>query len=80
MAVTEEERDYLRRIGEYKAESHARAQHDHMALSMEERLKRSMLLYRRFAVRERPDQRDDDPRQFYDRARRLGLYQPRRTS
>lgn len=65
----------MRRLGEFKADAHAQALREHLALSIDERLRRSFLLYRRFAAHARTDRRDDDPGQFYERARRLGLYQ-----
>jgi hypothetical protein len=74
MAVTEREREHFRRLGEEKARSHAAAAAEHLALSMDERLARSLVLMRQFLRSAQP--RDDDPSPFYDRARRLGLYRP----
>jgi hypothetical protein len=76
MAVTQRDRDYMRRLGEYKARAHAQAQQEHLTLGVDERLERSMLLYRQFAAHGRTGGPDDDPREFYERARRLGLYLP----
>ena len=74
MAVSERERDHLRRLGEIKARGHAEAAAAHLALPIPERLARSFALMQRFVgVAHR---RDDDPVSFYDRARRLGLYRP----
>jgi len=74
MAVTQRDRDYMRRLGEFKAGAHAQAQDEHLALGVDERLERSMLLFRQFAIHERTGATDDGPIQFYERARRLGLY------
>jgi hypothetical protein len=75
MAVSERDRAYLQRLGEYKASTHADALTRHRALAMSERLRRSWALYEahRNAL---PPIRQDDPTSFYDRARALGLYRP----
>ena len=76
MSAEERERDYMRRIGGYKADSHSEAEARHLALSLTERLTRSWQLYlegRSAAVLAR---REDDPSAFYEKARALGLYRP----
>ncbi|MCL4684561.1 hypothetical protein KJ059_07380 [Myxococcota bacterium] len=76
MSVSASDREFMRRIGEAKAASHADAAARHRALPLRERLQRSWALYLagRSAL---PDaERDDDPTPFYDRARALGLYRP----
>lgn len=75
MSVSERDREYMRRIGEAKAASHADAAAAQRALALAERLQRSWSLYLacRSTIR---DDRDDDPRPFYERARALGLYRP----
>ena len=76
MALTDRDRDYMRRLGEFEAEGHAAALRDHLSLSIDERLRRSLLLYRQFIGHVHTGLRDDDPSQFYDHARRLALYLP----
>ncbi len=76
MPVNETDREYMRRIGAYKALSRNEEQAEHLALSIAERLRRSAELSVRYHDRARPDPEDDDPSELYDRARRLGLYRP----
>lgn len=76
MAVSEKDRDYMRRIGAYKALSRKQDEVEHAALTIAERLRRSAELSVRYRDRARLDAEDDDPGQLYDRARRLGLYRP----
>jgi hypothetical protein len=76
MSVSEKDREYMRRIGVYKDLSHREAQAAHLALSLDERLRRSWRLYLRYRHRVRRDDPQDDPAQFYARARQLGLCQP----
>jgi hypothetical protein len=69
------EREHFRRIGEAKAQSHRDAFERHMALSLEERLVRSLAWTLLELERHGPgDRSDDDPAAFYARARELGLY------
>ena len=76
MAVSSREREHMRRLGSYKDDSHAEAAARHRALPLSERLARSWALF----VAGRPqvvdDRSDDNPAQFYDLARRRGLYSP----
>lgn len=74
MAVSESDRDYMRRLAAFKEESHREAQARHLALPIEERLRRSWKLYLRFRSSVARSALDDDPTPFYDRARALGLY------
>lgn len=74
--VSDRDREYMRRIGAYKEASHLEASEQHLALSIGERLARSWALYLAFRSSASTDRRDDDPSQFYERARRLGLYRP----
>ena len=76
MTVSARAREYMRRIGEAKAASHAEAAARHRALPVAERLRRSWALYLAGRSTIREDARDDDPTPFYDRARALGLYRP----
>ena len=74
VAVSDREREHMRRLGEYKSQGHGAATAAHLALSREDRLARSVALMRRFFSL--PRQRQDDPTPLFDRARRLGLYRP----
>lgn len=76
MAVSERDREHMRRLAEYKETSHAEAAARHRALPVLERLKRSWALFStgRGAVRDK--RQDDAPERFYDLARRRGLYRP----
>ena len=76
MVVSDRDREYMRRIGEYKEASHREATERHLAASLEERLERSWQLYLAGRDEASLDRRDDDPTAFYDRARALGLYRP----
>ncbi len=76
MSAEERERDHMRRIGAYKAESHREAAAHHLALSLSERLERSWQLYLEGRSAAALDRRDDDPLPFYEKARALGLYRP----
>jgi len=76
VSAGERERDHLRRIGNYKAESHREAEARHLALSLSKRLERSWQLYLEGRSAAALDRRDDDPSPFYDKARALGLYRP----
>jgi hypothetical protein len=72
MPVSDQDRDYMRRIGESKRRSHEDARLSHLALSLDERLRRSFELSR--AAGMAGSARDDDPGPFYELARALGLY------
>ena len=80
MSVTQQDRDYMRRIGAYKALSHAEAAASHAALSLTERLRESWALSLHVSPRlagvGRCDPGDPDELRFYERARALGLYDP----
>jgi hypothetical protein len=73
MPVSEHDRAHMRRIGTYKAASHAEAQARHLASTLSQRLQRSWALYEanRHSLTRVVH---DDPTPFYDRARTLGLY------
>lgn len=71
--VTERDRDYMRRLGEWKAESHREQLASHLAKSGRQRLIAGLRLMLEGPLF--PRQQDDEgPSEFYDRARRLGLY------
>ncbi len=74
VAVTDHDRDYMRRLGEFQAAGHAAATAAHLAKSVAERLAASVALMQRSLSSNRS--RHDDPTPLYDRARRLGLYRP----
>ncbi|MBX3028163.1 hypothetical protein KF840_25015 [bacterium] len=76
MTVSDRDREYMRRIGAYKELSHREAQAEHLAASLDERLRRSWRLSQRYRRRGRRDDAADDPTPFYARARELGLYEP----
>lgn len=74
VAVSEHDRDFLRRLGGFQEEGHRAAVAAHQARSPAERLRWSIELMLRHLPSARA--RLDDPSPFYARARRLGLYQP----
>jgi len=76
MAVSDRDREHMRRIGEAKAASHDEAAVRHRTLPVGERLRRSWALYLARRDAAHVAERGDDPSPFYERARRLGLYQP----
>jgi len=76
MSVSDRDREYMRRIGAYKAESHRDAQARHLALPIADRLERSWQLYLEGREHAALDRRDDDPSRFYAKARERGLYKP----
>lgn len=75
MPVSNRDREFMKRIGAYKAASHSEAESTHRASALAERLRRSWALY----MASRSSRRvadDDDPSPFYARARARGLYRP----
>jgi hypothetical protein len=74
--VSENDRAYMKRLGEYKAAAHREALEAHLALSLEERLERSWQLYELFRDQGSETERGDDALELYAKARRLGLYIP----
>jgi hypothetical protein len=75
--VSEHDREYMRRIGRWKHESHELALARHLALSGTERLVISVAWTK--ANTGLPTWRfrtDDRPERFYERAKELGLYRP----
>ncbi len=71
--VSERDREYFRKIGRWKAESHAAALRAHLELPIAERLERSLA----WTIAERPTWRwpitADSPAPMWERARKLGL-------
>ena len=78
MAVTPEDRAYMRRIAAYKALSAAEDHVVHVDTSGVGRIRRSWQLYCRYLHTPFLARRDadDNPAAFYERARQLGLYRP----
>jgi hypothetical protein len=77
MPVSDRDREFMERIGAYKAASHADTVSSHRASSIAERLRRSWALYMATRSSKRAaDSEDDDPSPFYARARARGLYRP----
>jgi hypothetical protein len=74
VTVSDKDREYMRRLGAYKALSHREAHAEHLATPLNERFRRSWRLYERYHHRVRHESHDD-PTPFYDRARELGLYE-----
>jgi hypothetical protein len=75
--ASERDREYMRRWGEWKRESHEQARARHLALPMSERLVISAYITRQNQHLSTWALRDDDrPELFYERAKRLGLYRP----
>ena len=68
------DREYMRRLGRWKHESHAEAQREHLALPLAERLLASLT----WGIAELPEWRwshnGPGPAELYERAKRLGLY------
>jgi hypothetical protein len=67
----------MRRIGESKSRSYEDSRLEHLSLSLDERLQRSLQLS--IATGLAGTDRDDDPSPFYERARALGLLMRRGT-
>jgi hypothetical protein len=78
MAVSERDREYMRRLGEYKAEANAMSEARWMALSLKERLEASIRLADEYRGSFDIDAylENDNPAELYARARRLGLIRP----
>jgi hypothetical protein len=74
MAVSEWDREYMRRLGRYKADSHREALEAHLARSGRERLEVAFAMMLAGPAFPGMMAREDDPTPLYDRARRLGLY------
>jgi hypothetical protein len=72
--VSDWDRDYFRRIGEFEAANARDAWAAHEALSLDERLAASWRLSSRSPGRAARAEKYDDPGVIYERAKRLGLY------
>lgn len=74
--VSEQDRDYMRRLGEAKAATHADAASEHMRLAPIERLRRSFAMSAALRAQANLAARVDDPSGFYERARARNLCDP----
>jgi hypothetical protein len=74
--VSERDREYMKRLGRYKAESHAEALARQLSRSPRERLEYAVsTMLRGSYFPGRPVYRDDDdPAALYERAKQLGYY------
>lgn len=71
--VSEHDRDYMRRLGEFEAENERQDELAHQARTMEERLAYSWALTRRLGNAIRREEDDSASAIFYARARERGL-------
>jgi hypothetical protein len=71
--VSEQDREYMRRLGEAKAMSHANVASEHLRLAPIERLRRSFAMSAALRAQANLAARIDDPSPFYEKARVLGL-------
>jgi hypothetical protein len=72
--VSDWDREYFRRIGEFERQNAEDELRRHLALSLIERIHASERMSKHWARFARDDRASDRPEEFYDRARRLGLY------
>ncbi len=73
MAVSLGDKEHMRKVGRFKAESHGAAQSKHQLTPLSERLSRSWDLYVSMREHVSGALRQDDPSGFYVRARELRL-------
>jgi hypothetical protein len=74
--VSEQDREYMRRLGEAKAATHAYAKSEHLRLSPIDRLRRSFQMSAALRAQANMAARVDDPSEFYEKARTRGLCDP----
>jgi len=74
--VSEHDREHMRRIGEAKAATHGEVASAHSRLPAIERLRRSFEMSAALRQQANLASRVDDPSEFYERARALGLSDP----
>jgi len=72
--VSEQDRDYMRRLGEYKQASHRETLREHLALSVEKRLEWSWEFAELCRDNLRNEVAENGAIELYARARRLGIY------
>jgi hypothetical protein len=70
--VSEWDKAYIRRLGEYEREARDAALAEWRALPLSERLNRIAAMS--FGKPPREDREPEDPSPLYERARRLGMY------
>jgi len=73
--VTDRDRDYFRRLGEWERENRDSRLREHLALPIEKRIRESWTMSRQVAPHIR-HAIDDGAERFYERARKLGLIRP----
>jgi hypothetical protein len=73
--VSAADQDYMRRLGEFKAWSKREALARHLELSINERIEAGFQLTRRGPYFTAPRHDDEDLAAFFERAKRLGLYE-----
>jgi hypothetical protein len=71
--VSDQDADYMRRLGAFKSEANAASLAEHLSLTVNERLVRSERLSKRNGGRDAARARQDDLAAFFRRARDLGL-------
>jgi hypothetical protein len=74
MPISQSEREFMQRLGEYKRASHAEAAAQHRALPLAERLRRSWALYVASRAEANATSEGDDPAGFCQLAHSRGLY------
>ena len=72
--VSDHDRDYFRRLGEWERENDEIATAAHLALPMLERLNVSWRMYQELGASLHPDDDDGAAEAFYARAKERGLY------
>jgi hypothetical protein len=72
--VSERDREYFRRLGQWKRDVNAEALRKHLALSAQERLRRAELLFRESRGWANPQYKEREPRSIFDLAKERGLY------
>jgi hypothetical protein len=71
--ASEWDKEYFRRIGEWKAETKAQQRRDHLALPLDQRLLASEQLYQWSKGYANPRSEPKDMGAIFERARRLGI-------
>ncbi|MGE3075443.1 MAG: hypothetical protein AB7N24_16930 [Dehalococcoidia bacterium] len=72
--VSAADKDYMRRLGEFKEAANREALERHRALTVNERLEASLRLTRRGPYFSPAHEDNEDLAAFFARAKRLGLY------
>jgi hypothetical protein len=74
--VSEQDREYMRRLGEAKTSAHDQAASGHLRLTPIDRIRRSFAMSAALRAQANLATRIDDPSGFYDQARARGLLDP----